>query len=327
MDAAQFDLLLGLEPVLGALLAEYKTVEQCWQPSELLPDLTREDWPDEVRALRAEAARLGDDVLVLLVGNIVTEEALPSYQTALNRFAGMTDATGTETHAWARWSRAWTAEEQRHGSVTSTYLYLTGRVNLRAVEDTIQNLIRNGFDPRAGGDAYRGLAYVSFQERATKLCWTRLAKRAAEAGAPRLQRICGQVGADEARHERVYQTLLQHVVARAPEPALAALHDIWGHVIEMPARTMTDGRDRRLFEHFADLNQRTGVYTLADYAEILTHVVDAVGLPRLTGLSGEAAAQQEALCALPERFRALAQERQSRPSRAAPFAWIHGRSA
>jgi hypothetical protein len=37
-----------------------------------------------------------------------------------------------------------TAEENRHGDVMKTYLYLTGRVNMRSVEVTIQNLISSG---------------------------------------------------------------------------------------------------------------------------------------------------------------------------------------
>lgn len=327
MDAAQLAVMFELEPVLARILDEYKTVEQCWQPSELLPDMAREDWHEQVAALRAESSALSDDVLVLLVGNIVTEEALPSYQTALNRFGGMTDRSGIEGHSFARWSRAWTAEESRHGSVTSTYLYLTGRVDLRAVEQTIQHLIRNGFDSGAGQDPYRGLAYVSFQERATKLCWNRLSKLAAEQGADTLKKICGLVAADEARHERVYQALLREAVARAPVGALAALHDVFGHMVQMPARTMGDGWDRRLFEHFADINQRTGVYTLSDYADILAHVVESADVPRLTGLTGETARQQDELCRLPDRFRSLARERRPRAARSVPWKWISGRVA
>lgn len=327
MDAARLEVMTDLEPVLGQLLTTYPGVEDCWQPSDLLPDMRRDDWPEQVAQLRRDAAGLGDEVLVLLVGNVITEEALPSYQTALNRFGGMTDRSGIEGHAWARWSRAWTAEESRHGSVTSSYLLLTGRVDLRAVEQTVQRLIRNGFDSGAGQDPYRGLAYVSFQERATKLCWNRLGRQAGEQGAAQLQRICGLVAADEARHERVYQGLLRACAERAPAETVEALHDLYSHMIQMPARTMGDGSERRLFEQFADLNQRTGTYTIADYADILEHVLEAVGVAQLSGLHGAAAAQQEALCALPARFRALAEQRRPRPARPVPWRWLSGRPA
>ena len=72
----------------------------------------------------------------------------------------------------SRWSRAWTAEENRHGDLLNRYLYLTGRVDMRAVERTIQRLISRGFDPnfnpggvKPSGDPYRGFIYTSFQER------------------------------------------------------------------------------------------------------------------------------------------------------------------
>ena len=52
----------------------------------------------------------------------VTEEALPSYQTMINRLAGTTDLTGVAQTPWALWSRAWTAEENRHGDLLNKYL-------------------------------------------------------------------------------------------------------------------------------------------------------------------------------------------------------------
>ncbi len=159
-------MMVTLEPKVRELLPQLRPTADCWQPSDFLPDLAREDWHDRVAELRSDAEVLSDEILVVLVGNIVTEEALPSYQTALNRFAGMTDTTGTDDNAWAQWSRGWTAEEKRHGDVTRAYLLLSGRVEMRSVEVTVQNLLRNGFDTRADGDPYRGLAYLSTQQHA-----------------------------------------------------------------------------------------------------------------------------------------------------------------
>jgi len=48
------------------------------------------------------------------------------------------------------------------------YLWLTGKVNMRAVEVTIQNLIGSGMDPKTENNPYLGFIYTSFQERATK---------------------------------------------------------------------------------------------------------------------------------------------------------------
>ena len=319
--------MYDLEPAVEALLPTLRPVEDCWQPSDVLPDMGREGWREELDGLREEASRLTDEMLVVLVGNVVTEEALPSYLAALNRFGGMTDKTGTETHAWARWSRMWTAEEKRHGDVTRTYLYLSGRVDQGAVAATVQHLLRNGFDTRADGDPYRGLGYASFQEHATKRSWSQLGHLAAGVGAQRLHRICGLVAADEARHERVYVALLREVVRRDPVGALDALNDTLCHAVVMPAREMTDGHDKRLFAHFSDVGQRIGIYTLADYAENLRQLVETLGLATLTDLPCEAAEARDAICALPARQLALAAEQATRRPHPVSFRWIFGRKA
>jgi acyl-[acyl-carrier-protein] desaturase len=266
-------------------------------------------------------------MLVVLVGNIVTEEALPSYQTAFNRYQGVADQTGVDQHPWARWSRAWTAEEKRHGDVTRAYVYLSGRVDLRSLEDTVQHLLRNGFDMRADGDPFRALVYAAFQEHATKTCWSQLGRIVGNVGAQRLHKICGLVAADEARHERVYATLLREAVRRGPAVTIRALFETLAHNVIMPARTMTDGTDTRLFAHFADVGQRIGVYTFADYATNLSQMIDGLGLQTLGGLSGEASECRDTICALPARFHELAEQRAAAPPRPVPFRWISGRSA
>ena len=35
----------------------------------------------------------------------------------LNTMEGIEDQTGSDETAWARWTRAWTAEENRHGDL------------------------------------------------------------------------------------------------------------------------------------------------------------------------------------------------------------------
>jgi acyl-[acyl-carrier-protein] desaturase len=323
----RLEVMIDLQPAVDALLPSMRPVDQGWQPSELLPDTSGEGWRDEIQGLRDEARELTDEMLVVLVGNVVTEEALPSYQTSFNRYGGVTDRTGVDDHPWARWSRAWTAEEKRHGDVTRAYVYLSGRVDLRALEDTIQHLLRNGFDMRTDGDPYRALTYAAFQEHATKTSWSQLGKLVGTVGAERLHRICGLIAADEARHERVYTSLVKEILRRDPDGAVVAVHETLGHTVIMPARTMTDGRDSRLFAHFADVGQRIGVYTLLDYAKNLTQLVETLGLSTLGGLTGEAAEARDAICAMPARFAELAEQRSRIPTRPVPFRWISGRRA
>eukprot|EP01018_Ginkgo_biloba_P001119 Gb_22819 [translate_table: standard] len=55
----------------------------------------------------------------------------------------ITDA-GASPSSWAVWTRAWTAEENRHGDLLNKYVYLSGRVDMRQIEKTIQYLIGSG---------------------------------------------------------------------------------------------------------------------------------------------------------------------------------------
>ena len=64
-------------------------------------------------------------MLVVLVGDMVTEEALPNYAISLNLIAR--DENGTNDDPWAKWMRGWTSEENRHGDLLNAYLRLTGR--------------------------------------------------------------------------------------------------------------------------------------------------------------------------------------------------------
>uniref|UniRef100_A0A453G7L6 Uncharacterized protein n=1 Tax=Aegilops tauschii subsp. strangulata TaxID=200361 RepID=A0A453G7L6_AEGTS len=139
----------------GSLLPLLRPVEDIWQPADFLPDSSSEMFEHEVRELRARAAALPDEYFVVLVGDMVTEEALPTYQTMINTLDGVRDETGASACPWAVWTRAWTAEENRHGDVLNKYMYLSGRVDMRMVEKTVQYLIGSG--PEDGEQPVPGL--------------------------------------------------------------------------------------------------------------------------------------------------------------------------
>ena len=174
------DTIESLQEFVGENLSLLTPVDQAWQPTDYLPDLTAEDWAERLSKFRESARCLPDDLLVVLVGNLVTEEALPNYSVSLEQIAH--DPTGTSDSPWARWLRGWTAEENRHGDLLNAYLRLTGRVNMRAIEVTIHHLVKSGFNQGGQGDDYRGLIYASFQERATRITHGNVGKLAALAG-------------------------------------------------------------------------------------------------------------------------------------------------
>jgi len=311
-----------------------ETGDNSWQPQDFLPDLSKEDWIDQVKELREMSKEVPDDVMVVLVGDMVTEEALPTYQTLLNTFEGCDDPTGTTNSAWARWSRGWTSEENRHGDLLNKYLYLTGKCDMRAIEVTIQHLITSGFNPKARKDPYRGFLYTSFQERATKISHSNVGKLARDAGDKNLQRICAKIAGDEGRHEKAYQLFVSEILKRDPNGLIMELGDLMREQIVMPAELMTDGVDKNLYENFSAVAQRLNVYTAIDYANIIRHLVDTWSLETLDGLDSTAEKERQYICKLPDRYLKLAERSMNKKKKATEdeittksFSWIHGRKA
>lgn len=292
-----------LECLVETKLSLLKPVENSWQPSDFVPQMDSEDWIADLKRFRQAAQEIPDELLVVLVGTMVTEEALPSYQAFLNRLDGVRDDTGTSKNPWAQWSRGWTAEENRHGDLLNRYLYLTGRVDMRSVEVTIQHLIRNGFNPGECNDTYNGLIYTAFQERATRISHARIGQLARQAGDESLAKICNAIAGDEARHEEAYKSFVGRICEIDPAGAVLAFNKMINQRIVMPAELMTDGSDNDLFAYFANVAQRLGVYTFADYIDILDHLVGTWNVTKLGGLSGAAAAAQDRICRLPEIYR------------------------
>ncbi len=306
-----------------------KPISESWQPQDLLPDMTSASWHDEITLLQKRAKNIPDEVLVVLVGNLVTEEALPSYQTWLNRIDEIKDLTGADDTPWAHWTRGWTAEENRHGDVLNKYLYLTGRLNMRSVEITIQHLISAGFDLRSGQDAYRSLVYASFQERGTKISHANTAKLAENCGDVHLAKICATIAGDEARHEEAYKRFFKEIVRTDPARAVIAFAGMMREKIAMPARFMSDGTDRNLFNQFAVVAQKIGVYQTRDYAEIISHLTDYWQIASLTGLSGEASKAQDYVCGLSDYYMGKADRIEEAVANLPkePFSWIFERTA
>jgi acyl-[acyl-carrier-protein] desaturase len=313
----------GLQDHVEDHLSLLTPIEQAWQPTDYLPDLTADDWSEQLGRFREAARRLPDELLIVLVGNLVTEEALPNYAISLEHV--VKDPTGTTDTPWARWLRGWTAEENRHGDLLNAYLRLTGRVDMRAVERTIQHLIRNGFSPGNEGDDYAGLIYAAFQERATRISHGNLARLALERGEENLARVCRKIAADETRHEVFYTKVVAELFERDPEATLFAYRAMLRRLIAMPGSRMTDGGDQNLFDHYAAVAQRTGVYTTGDYASIIRHLNAAWGL-ECRSFKGKAAKAQDYLCRQPERYENLAAEIEGRLAEqgAVPFSWLHG---
>ena len=322
------DVIKDLSEFVGENLSLLLPVDQAWQPTDFLPDLTTEDWVERMSGFRASAAGLSDELLVILVGNMVTEEALPNYSVSLNRI--VKDMTGQGDDPWARWLRGWTAEENRHGDLLHSYLRLTGRVNMRSIEVTINHLISQGFSALKGGmdstselDTYAGLMYTSFQERATRVSHGNVARLALAQGDEALARICRRIAGDESRHETFYTKVVGQVMEQDPEGALLAFRSLLRNMISMPGRNMADGQTPNLYDNFAAVAQRVGTYTARDYAQIIDHLIKTWKVADLS-VTGKAAKAQDYLCRQAEKFERFADEIAAHlaDQPTARFAWL-----
>jgi acyl-[acyl-carrier-protein] desaturase len=318
------EVVRAIEATVADNLALLAPLERAWQPSDYLPDMGSDHWQEEVAAFRRTAEAVSDELLVALVGGMVTEEALPLYSVSLNGLVG--DDEGTSAAPWARWLRGWTAEENRHGDVLNAYLRLTGRVNMRAVERTVHALIAGGFNPKSRADPYRLLVYTSFQERATCVAHGNLGRLAGAAGESNLARICGTIAGDEARHGTFYARMMDAVLDHDPAGGILAVRAMLRGLIAMPGRLMEDGGDPDLFGRFAAVAQRAHVYTAHDYASIVGHLVETWNIGR-RAVTGTAARAQDELCRQADRCERLADRLSASVDERAPmaFSWIHNR--
>jgi acyl-[acyl-carrier-protein] desaturase len=281
--------------------------DQCWQPIDFLPDFSKEDAYNQTMQLKERAAAIPDSVITSLVGNMITEEALPSYQTYFSQMMNEGKSL-TSPDGWVRWSRAWTSEENRHGDLLNKYLYLSGRCDMKSVEQTIHRLLYNGFDPSTGNDPYQAFIYTSFQERATKISHVNTGKLADKAGDHTLSIICKTIAGDEARHERAYKTFMTKIFDIDPDGAIKAFETMMRKQISMPAVLMgKGGKHPNLFDEFSAITQKIGVYTTWDYAGIIDHLVKFWKIETLTGLKEGSAKAQDYLCTLANRYKAIAE--------------------
>jgi acyl-[acyl-carrier-protein] desaturase len=112
-----------------------------------------------------------------------------------------------------------------------------------------------------------------------------------------------------------------------PDGAMLAIADMMRKRITMPAHLMHDGRDMDLFQHFAAVAQRLGVYTARDYADIVEFLVKRWRLEALEGgLSGDGRRARDFVCGLPQRMRRASERAEDRAKKDEPrkvkFSWI-----
>ncbi|QRR01201.1 acyl-ACP desaturase [Dyadobacter sandarakinus] len=323
LSAQRLEVMQHIGRDLDGLMVEYlKPVDTNWQPSDFLPDSRDENFVTDVKLLQESCRDLPYDYIAVLIGDTITEEALPTYESWLMDVVGV-DQVGEPQSPWVGWVRSWTAEENRHGDLLNKYLYLSGRVNMRAMEVSTQYLIADGFDIGTDRDPYRNFIYTSFQELATNVSHRRTATLAKKFGNPHLSKICGVIASDEMRHAKAYKAFVSRVLAVDPSELLLALEDMMRKKIVMPAHFMreTGMKMGETFSHFSDAAQRLGVYTTNDYIEILEDLLLEWQIGSVRDLNEKAEKARDYLMALPGRLKRIA-DRTRVPDLQYEFSWI-----
>jgi acyl-[acyl-carrier-protein] desaturase len=295
-------------------------VEKIWQPTDFLPDSRSENFFEEVKELREIAKDLPYDFWVAMVGDTITEEALPTYESWLMEVEGVNNL---ERNGWSSWIRQWTGEENRHGDVLNKYLYLSGRINMREVEITTQHLINDGFDIGTGRDPYKNFVYTSFQELATYVSHNRVSQIAKKYGDNKLSKMCKMIAGDEMRHHHAYSEFVNRIFQVDPSEMMIAFQYMMKQKIVMPAHFLRESGQKisTAFENFSDSAQRLGVYTANDYLDIMQKLIDKWQIDKIVGLTDEAEKARDYLMKLPARMAKIS-ERLVIPEESYIFKWV-----
>lgn len=295
-------------------------IETIWQPTDFLPNSQDENFFEEVRELREIAKDLPYDFWVTLVGDTITEEALPTYESWLMDVEGVDQI---EANGWSKWVRNWTSEENRHGDLLNKYLYLSGRVNMREIEITTQHLIADGFDIGTGRDPYKNFVYTSFQELATYISHNRVSQLAKSYGDKKLSKMCKMIAGDEMRHHNAYSEFVNQIFKVDPSEMMLAFNYMMKNKIIMPAGFLRESGEKigSAFEEFSNSAQRIGVYTANDYVDIMQKLIDRWEIDKITNLTDEAEKARDYLMKLPARM-ARVSERLVVPQDVTIFKWV-----
>ena len=209
-------LLVDLEPVVERELNRHLATAKEWFPHEYIPwdeaenfdgPLGGKEWTPQERRF-SEAARTS------LVINLLTEDNLPSYHHEIATHMG-------RDGAWGTWVGRWTAEEGRHGTAIRDYLLVTRSVDPIELERARMTHMEAGFAAIHPG-LLGGLAYVSFQELATRVSHRNTGAATQD---PIAEQLLARIALDENLHMVFYRNTYAAALDLAPDLAMQSVTD------------------------------------------------------------------------------------------------------
>ncbi|GAB3803839.1 acyl-ACP desaturase [Micromonospora zhanjiangensis] len=299
---SQTALLVELEPVVARNLDRHLGLAKEWFPHEYVPWSAGRtfDGPLGGAAWAPGDSTIPDVARTALVVNLLTEDNLPSYHHEIATLFG-------RDGAWGTWVHRWTAEEGRHGVAIRDYLTVTRAVDPVALERARMDHMSAGYVNAHGDEVLHSLAYVSFQELATRISHRNTGKAT---GDPVCEQLLARVAADENLHMVFYRNLLAAAFELAPDQAMRAVADVVAD-FQMPGSGI-DGFARK-----SVAIALAGIYDLRQHRdEVLVPVLRQWDVWNVTGLGGEGEAAREQLARhLAELDRAAARFEEKRDAR------------
>ena len=214
----QTDLLRELDRVVEGELNRHLKVAKEWFPHDYVPwsDGRNFDGLMGGEPWSADDAPLSDVARSALIVNLLTEDNLPSYHHEIAIIFGRDDA-------WGEWVHRWTAEEGRHGIAMRDYMTVKRLVDPVQLERFRMTHMGTGYTSSHSGDMMRSLAYVSFQELATRISHRNTGKYTDD---PMCEQLLQRIAADENLHMIFYRNLLGAALELAPDQAMCAIRDV-----------------------------------------------------------------------------------------------------
>ncbi|HLN78586.1 MAG TPA: acyl-ACP desaturase [Nocardioidaceae bacterium] len=248
----QTQMLIELEQVVEENLNRHLKVAKEWFPHEYVPwsDGRNFDGPLDGDPWSPEDSKMSDVARSALIVNLLTEDNLPSYHHEIAILFGR-DA------AWGDWVHRWTAEEGRHGIAIRDYLLTSRAVDPVQLERLRMDHMSTGYESAHSQDLIRSLAYVSFQELATRVSHRNTGKLTND---PVADALLGRVAADENLHMIFYRNLLGAALELSPNETMRAITDVVT-TFQMP------GTDIAGFQRKAVEMAIAGVYDLRQHRD------------------------------------------------------------
>ncbi|MGZ6770803.1 MAG: acyl-ACP desaturase [Mycobacteriaceae bacterium] len=280
-DLTQLQLMHELEPVVAENLDRHMAITKDWHPHDYVPwdegqnfaAMGGSDWAPE-------QSELSESAKAAMVLNLLTEDNLPSYHREIATHFG-------RDGAWGTWVGRWTAEENRHSIVMRDYLMVTRGVDPVALENARMAHMTNGYDS-GGKSMLQTVAYVSFQELATRVSHRNTGKAC---GDPVADRMLARVAADENLHMIFYRNLVSAAFDCAPDQTMRAITE---EVVnfKMPGSDMSD------FRRNSVLIAKAGIYDLRQHHDdVIMPVLRKWNVFERSGLTAVGEAAREELAA------------------------------